>query len=97
MNPEQYYVYILASRRNGTLYVGVTNNLAKRVCDHKQGLESDFTRRYNVKMLVYYETTDSINAALEREKRIKWWKRKWKLELIESVNPEWKDLYENLL
>jgi len=97
LRPEQFYVYILASRRNGTLYVGVTNNIARRVWEHKQGLAGGFTKRYDVKTLVYYEATESLAAALEREKRIKWWKRKWKLELIESANPEWRDIYEQLL
>jgi putative endonuclease len=96
INMKDYYVYILASKRNGTLYTGVTNNLSRRVYEHKEGLADSFTKKYNVKMLVYYEITNSIEAAINRESCIKAWKRKWKLEVIESINPEWKDLYYNL-
>ena len=89
---NHYYVYILASRRNGTLYIGVTNNLERRVSEHQQGLVEGFTKKYRVHHLVYYETTSDIEAALQREKQLKKWNRKWKLELIEKENPEWKDL-----
>lgn len=89
---KQYFVYILSNKKNGTLYVGVTNDLIKRAADHKQGLGSVFTSRYGIHTLVYYETTNDINAAIEREKNIKAWKRKWKIELIESMNPDWEDL-----
>lgn len=92
-----YYVYILASRRNGTLYVGFTNNLIQRVYAHKNDLVEGFTEKYNVHNLVYFESCEDRNGALQREKQIKEWKRRWKLELIERVNPEWKDLYEELL
>ena len=89
---NHYYVYILASRRNGTLYIGVTNNLERRVSEHQQGLVEGFTKKYRVHHLVYYETTSDISAALQREKQLKKWNRKWKLELIEKKNPDWKDL-----
>lgn len=92
---KDYYVYIMANRRNGTLYIGVTNDLIRRGYEHKNSLISGFSRKYGTKMLVYYETTPNISAAIEREKQLKKWYRKWKLELIESFNPEWKDLYEN--
>ena len=94
---KQYYVYILASKKNGTLYTGVTNNLLKRVYEHKHNLVEGFTKKYNVHQLVYYETTEDINIAIHREKCIKRWKRNWKIELIEKNNPEWKDLYDELL
>ncbi|MFY9462636.1 MAG: GIY-YIG nuclease family protein [Candidatus Sungiibacteriota bacterium] len=89
---KTYYVYILASKRDGTLYIGVTNNLQRRVSEHQQGLVEGFTKKYRVYHLVYYETTSDISAALQREKHLKKWNRKWKLELIEKENPEWKDL-----
>jgi putative endonuclease len=93
---ETYYVYILASKRNGTLYIGVTNNLFRRVYEHKNDSIQGFTKKYGVHMLVYYEDTDNIESALQREKQLKTWKRRWKLELIEKVNPEWKDLWEEI-
>ncbi len=89
-------VYILASRRNGTLYVGVTSNLPRRVWEHKHDLVAGFTRRYRVHLLVWYEAHASMSAAIQREKAIKKWKRRWKIELIERLNPEWRDLYEDL-
>lgn len=88
---KSYYVYILASKRNGTLYIGVTSNLSKRLHEHKQKTTSGFTSRYNVGMLVYYESTDSVETAIARAKQLKHWNRKWKLELIENTNPNWKD------
>ena len=93
---SQYYVYILASKRNGTLYIGLTNDLARRVYEHKNGLIEGFTKRYGVTRLVYYETFNNIYDAISCEKRMKKWKRKWKIELIEEHNPEWNDLYELL-
>jgi putative endonuclease len=96
MLERTYYVYLLASRRNGTLYVGVTNDLVRRVWEHKQGLIDGFTKKYAVKLLVWYEETPSIEAAIQREKQIKKWNRAWKLELIEKRNPNWQDLYEDL-
>ena len=96
MNIKIYHVYILASKRNGTLYIGVTSNLRKRVFEHKNNLVEGFTKKYKVHNLVYYEQITDIRSAIEREKRIKRWKRKWKLALIEKANANWKDLY-NLL
>jgi putative endonuclease len=93
MLTRSYFVYLLANRRNGTLYVGVTNDLAKRVWQHKEGLVDGFTKKYGVKLLVWYEHTESIEAAIVREKQIKKWNRAWKVELIEANNPDWKDLY----
>jgi putative endonuclease len=90
-------VYILASDRNGTLYVGVTSDLVKRVWEHKNDLVPGFTKRYSAYDLVWYEMHDSMESAIAREKAIKEWKRQWKLELIERENPEWKDLYSGLL
>ena len=90
---RQYYVYILASRKNGTLYIGVTNNLLKRVYEHKNNLIGGFTQKYSVHNLVYYEEHNNIGKAITREKQIKKWKRQWKIELIEKFNPPWKDLY----
>ena len=91
---KTYYVYILASKRNGTLYIGVTNDLIKRVYEHKNNLIEGFTNKYKVHRLVYYETTSEITSALHREKQLKKWKRAWKIELIEKNNPQWKNLYE---
>jgi putative endonuclease len=91
-----YYVYILASKRNGTLYIGVTSNLKKRIHEHRNNLVKGFTKRYKVHILVYYEMTSDIESAIKREKQLKNWKRKWKLELIEKSNPEWRDLYDEL-
>jgi putative endonuclease len=93
---KQYYVYILASKKNGTLYVGVTNDLVRRVYEHKNGILEGFTKKYNVKLLVYYEIHQEINEAIKREKAMKSWYRKWKIDLIEKMNPEWKDLYEEI-
>ena len=93
---KQYYVYILASRKNGTLYVGVTNNLLRRVHEHKNGMYSAFTKKYAVHNLVYYETFGDIYSAIAREKAIKKWKRQWKIKLIKKENPEWEDLYDRL-
>ena len=92
-----YYVYILASKRNGTLYVGVTSNLVKRVYEHKNDLIEGFTEKYGVHRLVYYEQSEDVKSAIEREKRLKAWKRQWKLRLIEEMNPEWNDLYDLLV
>ncbi len=93
MLTKQYFVYILASRRNGTLYVGVTNNLGRRVWEHREGFAASFTKKYGVTLLVYYEMFEDINAAIRRETRLKKWNRRWKLELIEKMNPNWDDLY----
>jgi putative endonuclease len=90
--PKTYYVYILASKRNGTLYIGVTNDLARRSWEHREGSVPGFTKKYGVKMLVYYEVFEDINAAIHREDRLKKYKREWKLNLIEKRNPDWRDL-----
>jgi putative endonuclease len=94
---KQPAVYILANKRNGTLYIGVTSNLVKRVWEHKNDVIEGFTRRYNIHLLVWYELYNDMESAIMREKRIKEWKRKWKLELIESSNPKWKDLYSKII
>jgi len=94
---KNYYVYILASKRNGTLYIGVTNDLLRRVYEHKNNLVEGFSKKYKVHMLVFFEQTDSIESAIAREKQIKSWNRKWKLDLIEKNNPDWFDLYNDLL
>ena len=96
-NTNQYYIYILASKRNGTLYIGVTSDLTKRVYEHKNNLIDGFTKKYNVHKLVYYESTNDIESSIRREKQLKKWKRSWKIELIEKDNAEWKDLYFELI
>src|SRR6185503_18134710 len=85
-----YYVYLLASRRNGTLYIGVTNDLIRRTWEHREGMVSGFTKKHGVKLLVYYEMFDNIDAAIYRETRLKKYKREWKLNLIEQNNPGWR-------
>jgi putative endonuclease len=90
------WVYIMAHRRRGVLYVGITANLPKRVWEHRQGVFEGFTDRYGVTTLVWYEWHERIEEAIQREKNIKHWPRKWKIELIENMNPEWRDLYEEL-
>jgi putative endonuclease len=92
-----YWVYILASGPGGTLYVGVTNNLVRCVFEHREGLAESFTKRYRVKTLVYFEAHDTIAAALQREKNIKHWSRAWKIDLIVAGNPEWRDLYDEIV
>ena len=94
---KQYYVYILASKRNGTLYIGVTSNLIKRVYEHQNNLVDGFTQNYNVHNLVYYEITEDIHSAIKREKQLKKWKRNWEISLIEKRNTEWNDLYYELM
>ena len=96
MSKHRYYVYILASKREGVLYIGVTNHLARRVQEHKAGTVEGFTQKYFVDQLVYFEAFDYIDQALAREKTMKRWKRSWKIELIETTNPDWKDLYLEL-
>ncbi len=90
-------VYILAGKRNGTLYIGVTSDLVKRVWEHKNNMVEGFTKRYGVHQLVWYELHDNMESAIEREKRLKNWKRAWKLKLIEGVNPDWEDLYHRIV
>ena len=94
---KQYYVYILASKKNGTLYIGVTNNLIRRCYEHKNGLIKGFTLKYRVYRLVYYEVYNNINVALKREKQLKKWNRDWKIELISNNNPNWDDLYKQIV
>jgi putative endonuclease len=94
---NQYYVYIMASKQNGTLYIGVTNNLTRSVYEHKNDLLEGFTKRYSVHLLVFYEVYNDIFSAIEREKKLKKWNRSWKIELIEKQNPEWFDLYTGLI
>ncbi len=86
----------MASQRNGTLYVGVTGNLSQRIWEHKEGVYEGFTKKYGVKILVWYEHFDYVFDAIQREKNIKKWPRQWKLNLVESINPEWRDLYEGI-
>ena len=90
------FVYILASQRNGTLYTGVTSDLVRRVSEHREGLIPGFTRDYGVKTLVWHEAHEDITQAILREKRIKRWRRAWKLELIEATNPQWRDLWPEI-
>ena len=90
------YVYILCSKRNGTLYTGVTSNIQKRIYEHKNKMIEGFTKKYNVNILVYYEIYEEIYYAIAREKQIKGWIRKKKLDLIESVNPDWNDLWDEI-
>ena len=92
-----YFVYLLASKRNGTLYAGVTNDLARRVAEHKDKVVPGFTRRYGVSILVWYEVHDDINDAIAREKQIKGWNRAWKLRLLEKNNSGWNDLAPGLI
>lgn len=94
---RKYFVYILASQKNGTLYIGVTNNLNSRIEQHKLGIIQGFTQKYNVTLLVYFEEHTDIREAIQREKALKKWNRSWKIRIIEEVNPEWKDLADELL
>lgn len=94
---KEFYTYILASKRNGTLYIGVTSNLPERIWQHKNNLVDGFTKKYGVKNLVFYEQYADAYSAIAREKRLKEWKRQWKLELIEKFNPNWVDLYESIV
>jgi len=94
---KNYYVYILTSQKNGTLYVGVTSELVKRVWQHKNNVVEGFTQKHQVHQLVYYEQREDSYSAIQREKRLKEWKRQWKLDLIEGMNPEWRDLYNDII
>ena len=93
---EQYYVYILTNKNNRVLYIGVTNDLRRRMYEHQQGLVEGFSKRYNLKKLVYYEVTPSIEGAIQREKQLKNWHREWKISLITQHNPGWEDLSKEL-
>jgi putative endonuclease len=97
MTERSFYVYILASGQYGTLYIGFTSDLIKRVFEHRNDLVEGFTRRYGVHHLVYFEKHDSAEAAITREKSIKRWRRDWKIDLIEKTNPEWRDLYDDIV
>lgn len=94
---KQPCVYLLASQRNGTLYIGVTSDIVKRIWEHKNDAVEGFTKRYGVHTLVWYEAHETMESAITREKTIKVWKRKWKLKLIEKDNPQWIDLYDSLI
>jgi putative endonuclease len=87
-------VYMLASKRHGTLYIGVTSDRCNRIAEHKQGMIAGFTQKYSVKMLVWYELSASMEDAIKREKQLKEWRRSWKIELMEKLNPTWRDLFE---
>jgi putative endonuclease len=93
---KTYYVYIMASRKNGTLYIGVTNDVARRAYEHREGLLPGFTKRYAVKLLVHIKPFDDIRSAIQREKNLKKWPRAWKIALIEDTNTDWRDLYADL-
>ena len=94
---KESYVYILASQRNGTLYIGLISNLVKRIWEHRNKAVPGFTEKYNVTRLVYYEIFGDIQSAAAREKRLKEWQRQWKIDLIQKMNPEWKDLYDDII
>ncbi|MCW8443837.1 GIY-YIG nuclease family protein [Fluoribacter gormanii] len=94
---KESYIYLLANKHNNVLYTGVTNDLIRRVYEHKNKLVAEFTKKYNVDRLVYYEACGSIIVAIEREKQIKGWSRKKKHDLINALNPEWNDLYQSIL
>ena len=97
MSHKQPAVYMLASKRNGTLYIGVTSDLVKRAEEHRSNAVEGFTRRYGVHSLVWYELHEDMASAIRREKRMKEWPRRWKLEFIEKANPEWQDLYRSII
>ncbi len=94
---RRFYIYIMANKRNGTIYIGVTNDLARRVYEHREGLVKGFTSRYGLKSIVYYEVFDSVSLAIQRETSLKRWPRRWKLALIEKANPQWKDLVDEIV
>ena len=97
MNKEhRYFVYLLSSQPNGTLYIGVTNDIIRRVAEHRSKIAESFTKRYGVARLVYFEVFDQIEQAIQREKRLKKWNRAWKISLIEKDNPSWNDLYPGI-
>ena len=97
MHKKQPAVYILSSKKNGTLYTGVTSNLIKRIWEHKNDLVAGFTKKYSIHHLVWFELADTMESAIQREKMIKNWKRDWKIKAIEKNNPEWTDLYSDIL
>jgi putative endonuclease len=93
----QYFVYIMTNKLRGTLYIGVTNDLVRRVYEHKSGLQDGFTKKYKLKTLVYFECYEGVHFAIQREKNLKHWSKEWKIILIEKMNPEWADLYPQLI
>ena len=94
---KQYFVYILTNKKNGTFYIGITNNLLRRVYEHKAGIIEGFSTKYHLNKLVYFEVYEDVKNAILREKKLKRWHRMWKIELIEKINPEWEDLYKQLI
>jgi putative endonuclease len=94
---NNYYVYILASKRHGTLYIGVTNDLVRRVYEHKNDLVEGFTKKYGIHLLVYYEQYNNVESAIQRERQMKKWNRQWKIRGIERQNPDWRDLYDEIV
>ena len=94
---KQAFIYILSSKQNGTIYIGVTSNLVQRIYQHKQGKIEGFTKKYDVNKLVYFEEHTGMESAIRREKQLKNWRRAWKIELIEKINPSWKDLYNKII
>ena len=94
---NNYYVYLLASKRNGTLYIGVTNDLVRRVYEHKNDIVEGFTKKYGIHLLVYYEQYDNVESAIQRERQMKKWNRQWKINRIQEQNPDWKDLYDAIV
>ncbi len=92
-----YYVYLLVSKRNGTLYVGVTNDLGRRIWEHRAGVAEGFTKTHGIRHLVHFEVFDDPVSAIEREKKLKRWRREWKIALIERENPDWRDLYDEII
>ncbi|MFH1190652.1 MAG: GIY-YIG nuclease family protein [Candidatus Omnitrophota bacterium] len=97
MDEKAYYVYIMTNKKDGTLYIGVSNDLNRRAYEHKSGLVDGFTKKYHLRHLVYYEVHGDPVEAILREKQMKKWYRRWKIELIEKINPEWKDLYSEIV
>lgn len=93
---KQYYVYIITNKPYGTLYIGVTNDLVRRVHEHREGFVAGFSKEYGLRELVWFEVTEDIQAAIQREKQLKEWRRDWKINLIQESNPEWRDLYSDL-
>ncbi len=94
MKDKQYYIYILTNKTNNVFYIGITNDLSRRMFEHKNKIVEGFTKKYNLKKLVYYEVTNDVESAIRREKQLKNWRREWKLNLIKQFNPEWIDLSE---
>jgi len=94
---NQYYIYIMSNRKNGVLYIGVTNNLIRRVFEHREHQAKGFTDKYNLTRIVYYEVASDITSAITREKQLKAWRRQWKIDLINKANPDWSDLYGGII